>query len=91
MRNILLIILVSLLYSCHDLDTDAHGLKQLNERITRIEEKLDSLTHVTNTSHGDIDNRGTIGQINHCAAITKKGSQCKRKAKNNGYCWQHGR
>jgi hypothetical protein len=25
-----------------------------------------------------------------CQAITKKGLQCKRKAKSNGYCWQHG-
>lgn len=25
-----------------------------------------------------------------CLQITKKGTQCKRKAKSNGYCWQHG-
>lgn len=26
----------------------------------------------------------------HCPAITKKGIACKRKTKNNNYCWQHG-
>ena len=25
-----------------------------------------------------------------CGATTKKGSQCSRSAKSNGYCWQHG-
>lgn len=91
MRNILLLILVSLLYSCHHVNTNAQELKQMNERITRLENKLDSLTHATNTSPGSIKNMGAIWQTNHCAAITKKGTQCKRKAKSNGYCWQHGK
>lgn len=91
MRTILLFILVSLLHSCNDLNTNAHELEQLNERINRIEKKVDSLTHATNTSPVGIDNMGTIRQTNYCAAITRKGSQCKRKAKSNGYCWQHGR
>ncbi len=25
-----------------------------------------------------------------CKAITKKGTRCKRAARSNGYCWQHG-
>lgn len=25
-----------------------------------------------------------------CMATTKKGSRCKRSARSNGYCWQHG-
>ena len=25
-----------------------------------------------------------------CKAITKSGTQCKRNASSNGYCWQHG-
>ena len=25
-----------------------------------------------------------------CNAVTKKGAQCSRNAKSNGYCWQHG-
>src|SRR5258705_10047388 len=24
-----------------------------------------------------------------CQAITKKGTQCSRSARSNGYCWQH--
>ena len=24
-----------------------------------------------------------------CAAVTKKGTQCSRKAVSSGYCWQH--
>jgi hypothetical protein len=28
-------------------------------------------------------------QIVRCQAITKKGTQCKRVAESNGYCWQH--
>ena len=31
----------------------------------------------------------TTKQISRCQAITKKGTQCKRAAKSNGYCWQH--
>lgn len=91
MRNILLVILVSLLYSCHNINTNAHELKQLNERITHLEKRMDSLTQATNTSPGGINNMRALWQTNHCAAITKKGTQCKRKSKSNGYCWQHGR
>lgn len=29
------------------------------------------------------------GSAGQCAALTKKGSQCSRKAGSNGYCWQH--
>jgi hypothetical protein len=25
-----------------------------------------------------------------CRAITKKGTRCSRRARSNGYCWQHG-
>jgi len=25
-----------------------------------------------------------------CAATTKKGTRCSRRASSNGYCWQHG-
>jgi hypothetical protein len=31
-----------------------------------------------------------VGQSEmRCKAITKKGTQCKRMAKKDGYCWQH--
>lgn len=25
-----------------------------------------------------------------CQALTKKGTQCSRKSRSGGYCWQHG-
>jgi len=31
----------------------------------------------------------TEKQVARCQAITKKGTQCKRIALSNGYCWQH--
>jgi len=40
-----------------------------------------AVTRKTNTS----DNYS--GQ---CMAITKKGTRCSRRARSNGYCWQHG-
>lgn len=89
MRYILLIILVFLLYSCHTPNTKAHELKQLNERITRLEQKVDSLTRGPNTAPEGMNNLNPILQSDHCAAITNKGTPCKRKAKSNGYCWQH--
>ncbi|WP_394367092.1 DUF5763 domain-containing protein [Pseudobacter ginsenosidimutans] len=52
---------------------------------------MDSLTQATNTSPGGINNMGALWQTNYCAAMTKKGTPCRRKAKSNGYCWQHGR
>lgn len=30
------------------------------------------------------------GYAGECRAITKKGTRCKRAARSNGYCWQHG-
>ena len=32
----------------------------------------------------------STGYTGQCQAVTKKGMQCSRKAKSNGYCWQHG-
>lgn len=91
MRNILLIIIVSLLYSCDDPNAKVTESKQLNERITRLEQKMDSLTHTSNTEVEGYYNKSTVSENGHCQGITKKGTQCKRKAKTNGYCWQHGK
>ena len=51
---------------------------------------MDSLTHTSNTEVEGYSNKSTVSEDGHCQGITKKGTQCKRKAKNNGYCWQHG-
>ena len=87
LRIIFLFFLPIIIDGCRNPTKDTH---QLNERITRLEQRLDSLTHTTNTDSGGINNMGTIWQTNRCAAITKKGTPCRRKPKSNGYCWQHG-
>ncbi len=90
MRKILLIIIVILLYSCDDSNGKDPDLKQLNERVTHLEQKIDSLTGAANTNEDRYINKSNIRENNHCQGITKKGTRCKRKAKANGYCWQHG-
>lgn len=91
MNNILLIILVFFLHSCHNSNAKPLELKQLNERITRLEQKMDSLTRGPNTGSEGMNNMSPTWQSDHCAAITKKGTPCRRKAGSNGYCWQHER
>jgi len=90
MRNILLIILVSLLYSCNNSNGKSEELKQLDDKINHLEQRVDSLTNTKTAISGDKTNTGTITENGRCKGITKKGAQCKRKAKSNGYCWQHG-
>jgi hypothetical protein len=42
---------------------------------------------VPKVSTSENTNSSSSGQ---CAATTKKGSRCSRRASSNGYCWQHG-
>lgn len=73
-------------------------MDQLKQRITRLEQKMDSLINggninligSNNNNSNNVISPGTVRQVSRCQAITKKGTQCKRTAKNNGYCWQHG-
>lgn len=88
MRNLLLIIVVSFLYSCQ-LHTKTPEVKQLEERITRLEQMVDSITKVSNATTDSLQRMGATLSPNYCAALTKKGTPCKRKAGSNGYCWQH--
>ena len=39
----------------------------------------------------DINATGSTGKVSNrrCIAKTKKGTQCKRSASSNSYCWQH--
>jgi hypothetical protein len=55
------------------------------------------LTSSTQSSNKNHNNTSTLTQnkseikSGRCQAITKKGTQCKRKAKPGSiYCWQHG-
>ncbi len=81
-------ILLPLLFcSCYNTD---RGINQLNQRVTRLEQRIDSLANTkTENSRGYI-NVNTNREEDRCMRMTKKGTRCKRKAKSNGYCWQHG-
>lgn len=86
--KILAAIFLSLLFCfCSDADSDTY---ELNQRITRLEQRIDSLTHTPNVNTVTNSNQSAISENNRCQGITKKGARCKRKAKTNGYCWQHG-
>lgn len=62
-------------------------------RVTRLEQKVDSLISIRNIDSigsGRPAPYGVHRQANTCKAITKKGKQCSRKSRSDGYCWQHG-
>jgi hypothetical protein len=85
------------LTSCFNSNTNANEINQLNLRITRLEQRIDSLIsirHSTSIESNNIYNSypapyASVKRMNRCQAITKKGTQCKRNAKSRGYCWQH--
>lgn len=93
MKYIAAACLCLLLFSCFNNHTETD---RLNQRITRLEQRLDSLTG--NTASVAINTNPAPNPIAystsftsaHCQALTKKGRPCKRKAKNNNHCWQHG-
>lgn len=63
---------------------------------TIAKQKIDSLIKIDNATvlGNTIKKKARSSQkpldSSRCLQITKKGTQCKRKAKSNGYCWQHG-
>lgn len=76
-----------------------------DEQILRLQKKVDSLQLQIDAMSFVSGNKQTSKKApkstykasnlvssysGYCAAITKKGKQCSRKAKSNGYCWQHG-
>jgi hypothetical protein len=89
--------LLLLLASCFNTDSN-NKTEQLNQRIIRLEQRIDSLISASNTNSMGLSNTNrpnavsysTVRESDRCRATTKKGTQCKRKAKNNSYCWQHG-
>ncbi len=97
MKQIFIICSLSLLSSCSNSNSNTNEIDQLNQRINRLEQKIDSLLSVGNASSFGSYNKTkdnsvsykSVQTINRCQAITKKGTQCKRTAKDNGYCWQH--
>lgn len=87
MKVLAAILLFIICSSCTDTDSKTN---ELNQRVTRLEQRMDSLTHTKNQDSGGYINQRATSQNDRCQGITKKGTQCKRKAKTNGYCWQHG-
>lgn len=45
----------------------------------------------TTTEQLPLKTRSPAAASAQCKAITKKGTRCSRKAKANGFCWQHGK
>jgi hypothetical protein len=88
LKTILIIYLSLLLCSCAGKDRETD---QQNQRITRLEQRMDSLAGGRNNSSGYNSNisSGDVLVNGRCQAITKKGTQCKRKGKKDGYCYQH--
>ena len=74
-------------------------MEQVIQRLTRIEQRIDSLTNAKDANSIGANNKGidnsvsygTVRETSQCRAITKKGTRCKRTSRNNGYCWQHER
>jgi hypothetical protein len=98
MKMIFTCCVLLLLASCFSRDNSNRETDQLNWRITILEQRLDSLTNSRNTNPFGLNNKNNQDAVSYgpspanwrCHAITKKGTQCKRTAKNNSYCWQHG-
>jgi hypothetical protein len=98
MKLIYTISLSLLLFSCFSKNSEKEEIDRLNQRITLLEQKMDALISGKNVNSIGPNNRSSSNtssysasqETGRCQAITKKGSQCKRKAKANGYCWQHG-
>ena len=96
MKKIATICLGLLFFSCSG--NDRREIDELKQRVLSLEQKLDALSNGRTVPLTGIDNRNSAGTSsysapigsNRCQAFTKKGTQCRRKAKNNGYCWQHG-
>lgn len=86
--KVLSALFLSLLFcSC---DHSDNATNELNQRVTLLEQRMDSLTHTKNRDTGGYINQLATSESDRCKGMTKKGTQCKRKAKTNGYCWQHG-
>lgn len=60
-----------------------YGTSQTKTEPTSNESKKETIKKI------DVKKKGHVST--QCQAITKKGAQCKRKAKaGSSYCWQHG-
>lgn len=79
-----------LLTSCSGLTGSNQEKDELNKRITLLEHRVDSLVKTRNIDSVARNITGIVLVNDRCQALTKKGTQCRRKARNNTFCWQHG-
>jgi outer membrane lipopolysaccharide assembly protein LptE/RlpB len=59
----------------------------LSQPSEKTQKKTPSTTKNNSTYSSSSTTKNYSGQ---CMATTKKGTRCKRSARSNGYCWQHG-
>ncbi len=86
------------LTSCFNTDNSNIDTDRLNLRITMLEQRLDSLLNARGTKPFALSKKENREPVSYdrsqaswrCQATTKKGTQCKRSARSNSYCWQHG-
>lgn len=98
MRNMAAVFLVLLLFSYFDKNKKTEKADQQTQRILKLEAKIDSLISIVTINGALLNNKtgfkdsayNTLKQFSRCQALTRKGTQCLRKAKKNNYCWQHG-
>jgi len=64
--------------SNNNINSSNSSVPQNTNESTTINSSTPPSTSKPSTSYG------------RCGATTKKGTQCSRSAKSNGYCWQHG-
>ncbi len=98
MKTIIVICLSVLLFAFFNAGRDGEKIEELKHRIIRLESKIDSLVRDRNNRPVEFNSTYTfrdsaynnLREMARCQALTKKGTQCKRKARNNSFCWQHG-
>ncbi len=70
-------------------------LQRTSERLAATEAALATTRAALAAAREAPEQAGTAGSPTavydgRCTAITKKGTRCKRSARSNGRCWQHG-
>jgi hypothetical protein len=95
-----------LLFATTTCNPNTEEIDELNWRIVKLENRIDSLTLALTTPQrpqskpNSIQEKTTIYKSSdtkqqswyssQCMATTRKGYRCSRKARSGGYCWQHG-
>ncbi len=81
-------------------NSNSNQVNDLKIKVARLDNKVDSLIYILTRYSGVGPNTDTTGSAlkrknrfvssAQCKAITRKGVQCSKKVRSNGYCRQHG-